>query len=64
MFTKDEGVIAANAFAELEKRLLAIDASGHRIAAATTSLRKSAKIFAAASARLTSTKRGTLRLVR
>ena len=64
MFTKDEGVIAANAFAELERRLLAIDASGGRLAAATTSLRKSARIFAAASARLSAKKRGTLRLVR
>ena len=41
-----------NAFADLEAQLRALGASGNRLAEATTSLRASARIFAAASARL------------
>ena len=41
-----------NAFADLEAQLRALGASGDRLAEATTSLRVSARIFAAASARL------------
>jgi hypothetical protein len=41
-----------NAFADLEAHLRALGASGNRLAEATTSLRASARIFAAASARL------------
>ncbi|HEY2378412.1 MAG TPA: hypothetical protein VGH98_20705 [Gemmatimonadaceae bacterium] len=43
---------SANAFADLEAQLRALGASGDRLAEATTSLRASARIFAAASARL------------
>ncbi|HKW48625.1 MAG TPA: hypothetical protein VJN70_14350 [Gemmatimonadaceae bacterium] len=43
---------SANAFADLEAQLRALGASGDRLAEATTSLRSSARIFAAASARL------------
>ena len=42
----------ANAFADLEAQLRALGATGDRLAEATTSLRASARIFAAASARL------------
>jgi len=42
-----------NAFADLEAHLRALGASGDRLAQATNSLRASARIFAAASARLT-----------
>ena len=41
-----------NAFADLEAQLRALGASGNRLAEATMSLRASAQIFAAASARL------------
>ena len=41
-----------NAFADLEAQLRALGASGDRLAEATISLRASARIFAAASARL------------
>ena len=41
-----------NAFADLEAQLRALGASGDRLAEATMSLRASARIFAAASARL------------
>jgi hypothetical protein len=41
-----------NAFADLEAQLRALGDSGNRLAEATTSLRASAQIFAAASARL------------
>jgi hypothetical protein len=41
-----------NAFANLEAQLRALGASGNRLAEATMSLRASARIFAAASARL------------
>jgi len=41
-----------NAFADLEAQLRALGASGDRLAEATTSLRASARIFAAASAQL------------
>jgi hypothetical protein len=41
-----------NAFADLEAQLRALGASGNRLAEATMSLRASARIFAAASARL------------
>jgi len=41
-----------NAFADLEAQLRALGASGNRLAEATLSLRASAQIFAAASARL------------
>jgi hypothetical protein len=41
-----------NAFADLEAQLRALGDSGDRLAEATTSLRASARIFAAASARL------------
>jgi hypothetical protein len=43
---------SANAFADLEAQLRALGATGDRLAEATTSLRASARIFAAASARL------------
>ena len=45
-----------NAFAELEARLRSIDASGDRIAEATSSLRASVSIFAAAAARMRATR--------
>ena len=54
----------ANAFAELEARLRALDSSGDRIAAATRSLRAAAMTFAAASARLQTVGRPRLRIVR
>lgn len=41
-----------NAFADLEAHLRALGASGNRLAEATTSLRASARVFAAVSARL------------
>lgn len=41
-----------NAFADLEAQLRALGVSGDRLAEATMSLRASARIFAAASARL------------
>ena len=41
-----------NAFADLEAQLRALGASGNRLAEATMSLRASARIFEAASARL------------
>ena len=44
-----------NAFADLEAQLRALGASGNRLAEATMSLRASARIFAAASARLSAT---------
>jgi hypothetical protein len=44
---------STNAFADLEAHLRALGASGDRLARATSSLRASARIFAAASARLT-----------
>jgi len=44
---------SSNAFADLEAQLAALGASGDRLAEAATSLRASARIFAAASARLT-----------
>jgi hypothetical protein len=43
---------STNAFADLEAQLRALGATGDRLADATTSLRNSARIFAAASARL------------
>jgi hypothetical protein len=46
-------VRSTNAFADLEQQLAALGASGDRLAEAATSLRASARIFAAASARLT-----------
>lgn len=58
-----------NAFADLEAQLRALGDSGDRLAEATTSLRASARIFAAASARLgaitprASTRRPMLKLV-
>jgi len=41
-----------NAFADLEAQLRALGASGDRLAEATMSLRTSARVFAAATARL------------
>ena len=58
-----------NAFADLEAQLRALGASGDRLAEATMSLRASARIFAAASARLSASaprvaqRRPMLRLV-
>ena len=46
---------STNAFANLEAQLRALGASGARLAEATTSLRASARIFAAVSARLSRT---------
>jgi len=46
-----------NAFADLEAQLRALGASGNRLAEATMSLRASARIFAAASARLSASAR-------
>ena len=43
---------STNAFADLESQLRALGASGDRLAEATNSLRASARVFAAASARL------------
>jgi hypothetical protein len=43
---------STNAFADLEAQLRALGATGDRLAEATMSLRASARIFAAASARL------------
>jgi hypothetical protein len=43
---------SANAFADLEHQLQVLGASGDRLAEATVALRVSARIFAAASARL------------
>lgn len=50
---KQDRVRSSNAFVDLERQLAALGASGDRLAEATTSLRASARIFAAASARLT-----------
>jgi hypothetical protein len=44
---------STNAFADLEAQLRALGASGDRLAQATSALRASAGIFAAATARLT-----------
>ena len=58
-----------NAFEDLEAQLRALGASVERLAEATTSLRASAQVFAAASARLSasapraSTRRPMLKLV-
>jgi hypothetical protein len=60
---------STNAFADLEAQLRALGATGDRLAEATTSLRHSAGIFAAASARLSRSsarhhmKRSRLKLV-
>jgi len=56
---------STNAFADLEAQLRALGASGDRLAEATTSLRVSARIFAAASARLraSAVRRGSTRPV-
>jgi hypothetical protein len=60
---------STNAFADLEAQLRALGATGDRLAEATTSLRNSARIFAAASARLNKSsarhyaKRAKLKLV-
>jgi hypothetical protein len=43
---------STNAFADLEAQLRALGASGDRLAEATMSLRSSARIFAAVTARL------------
>jgi hypothetical protein len=43
---------STNAFADLEAQLRALGASGDRLAQAASSLRASARIFAAASARV------------
>jgi hypothetical protein len=51
--TKHDRVRPTNAFADLERQLAALGASGDRLAEATLSLRASARIFAMASARLT-----------
>jgi hypothetical protein len=65
-FTKDH---PTNAFADLEAQLRALGASGDRLAEATLSLRASARVFAAASARLSASsahvrsKRPALKLV-
>ena len=48
----NHNVRSTNAFADLEAHLRALGASGDRLAQATTSLRASARIFAAVSARL------------
>ena len=55
-----------NAFANLENQLMAMDKSGEMIAEATVALRASARIFAAATARLQASKqrRSHLRLVK
>ena len=45
---------STNAFADLETQLRALGASGDRLAEATMSLRSSARIFAAVTARLRS----------
>ena len=50
--TNHERSRSTNAFADLEARLATLGASGNRLAEAATSLRASARIFAAASARL------------
>jgi hypothetical protein len=49
---KHDRVPRTNAFADLERHLAALGASGDRLAEATVSLRASARLFAAASARL------------
>ena len=49
---KYDRVRPMNAFADLERQLAVLGASGDRLAEAATSLRASARIFAAASARL------------
>jgi hypothetical protein len=60
---------STNAFADLEAQLRALGASGDRLAEVTTSLRASARIFAAASKRLSVSsarhraKRAALKLV-
>jgi hypothetical protein len=50
---KYDRVRPTNAFADLERQLAVLGASGDRLAEAASSLRASARIFAAASARLT-----------
>lgn len=50
---KHDDVRSTNAFADLERQLVALGATGDRLAEATLSLRASARIFATASARLT-----------
>ena len=61
--------LSTNAFADLEAQLRALGDSGDRLAEATSSLRASARIFAAASKRLSASsaryrsKRATLKLV-
>jgi len=66
MFTTDR---STNAFADLEAQLRALGATGDRLAQATSSLRDSARIFAAVSARLSKrearhyTRRPQLKLV-
>ena len=53
MFTfKYDRVRSTDAFADLERQLAVLGASGDRLAEATSSLRASARIFAAASQRL------------
>jgi len=56
---------STNAFADLEAQLRALGASGDRLVEATTSLRVSARVFAAASARLraSAVRRGSTRPV-
>ena len=49
---KHDRVRSTNAFADLEHQLVVLGASGDRLAEAASSLRASARIFAAASARL------------
>jgi hypothetical protein len=49
---KHDRVRTTNAFADLERQLAVLGASGDRLAEAASSLRASARIFAAASARL------------
>ena len=59
-------VRAKNAFAKLEHHLMAMDKSSEMLAEATVTLRASARVFAAATARLQSSKqrRPQLRLVK
>ncbi|HKO16400.1 MAG TPA: hypothetical protein VJU87_09175 [Gemmatimonadaceae bacterium] len=53
---------SGNAFADLEQSLSAVALSGERLAAATTSLRASARVFAQATARLQKNAGGKARL--
>ena len=50
-------VRSKNAFANLENHLMAMDKSGEMLAQATASLRASARVFAAATARLQSSRK-------